>query len=129
MIATLPEATPSCTRYAWQATSPSISEPVSPEVRHLYVGECRAKMLARVVLLQPWRADTPCRNGHACTRTVRRSRTLCLLRCPRTRQAFTNKGAVVYRFENQKIASVDLYFDDLRIVTEQLGATLVPPPS
>jgi hypothetical protein len=44
-------------------------------------------------------------------------------------KSFTNKGAVVYRFENQKIASVDLYFDDLRIVTEQLGATLVPPPS
>ena len=44
-------------------------------------------------------------------------------------KSFMNKGAVVYRFENQKIASVDLYFDDLRIVTDQLGATLVPPPS
>jgi hypothetical protein len=41
---------------------------------------------------------------------------------------FMNMGAVVYRFENQKIASVDLYFDDLRIVSDQLGATLVPPP-
>jgi hypothetical protein len=44
-------------------------------------------------------------------------------------KAFTNKGAVVYRFENEKIASVDTYFDDLRIVTEQLGATLLPPQS
>jgi ketosteroid isomerase-like protein len=44
-------------------------------------------------------------------------------------KSFTNKGAVVYSLENQKIASVDIYFDDLRIVTEQLGATLVPPPS
>jgi hypothetical protein len=42
---------------------------------------------------------------------------------------FTNKGAIVYRFEDDKIASVDLYFDDLRIVTQQLGATLVPAGS
>ena len=39
---------------------------------------------------------------------------------------FTNKGAVVYRFEDDKIATVDLYFDDLKIATEQLGARLVP---
>jgi ketosteroid isomerase-like protein len=39
---------------------------------------------------------------------------------------FTNKGAVVYGFQDGKIASVDPYFDDLKIVTEQLGATLVP---
>jgi hypothetical protein len=44
-------------------------------------------------------------------------------------KSFTNKGAVVYRLENEKIASVDIYFDDLRIVTEQLGATLLPPQS
>lgn len=44
-------------------------------------------------------------------------------------KSFTNKGAVVYRFENQKIASVDIYFGDLRIVTEHLGARLVPPSS
>jgi SnoaL-like polyketide cyclase len=44
-------------------------------------------------------------------------------------KSFTNRGAVVYRFENQKIASVDIYFDDLRIVTEHLGARLVPPAS
>ena len=48
---------------------------------------------------------------------------------PERGRLFTNKGAVVYRFENQKIASVDPYFDDLRIVTEQLGGTLVPPRS
>jgi len=39
---------------------------------------------------------------------------------------FTNKGAVVYGFDAGKIATVDLYFDDLKIVTEQLGARLVP---
>ena len=39
---------------------------------------------------------------------------------------FTNKGAVVYGFEGGKIATVDLYFDDLKIATEQLGAKLVP---
>ena len=38
---------------------------------------------------------------------------------------FSNSGAVVYRFEDGKIAAVDPYFDDLRIVTEQLGAALV----
>ena len=39
---------------------------------------------------------------------------------------FTNKGAVVYGFEGGRIASVDPYFDDLKIATEQLGASLVP---
>ena len=39
---------------------------------------------------------------------------------------FTNKGAVVYGFQDDRIARVDPYFDDLKIVTEQLGATLVP---
>jgi hypothetical protein len=39
---------------------------------------------------------------------------------------FTNKGAVVYGFQDGRIATVDPYFDDLKIVTEQLGATLVP---
>ena len=39
---------------------------------------------------------------------------------------FRNKGAVVYGFEDGKIATVDPYFDDLKIVTEQLGARLVP---
>ena len=34
---------------------------------------------------------------------------------------FTNKGAVVYGSEGAKIATVDPYFDDLRIVTEQLA--------
>ena len=39
---------------------------------------------------------------------------------------FTNTGAVVYSFQDGKIAAVDPYLDDLKIVTEQLGATLVP---
>jgi SnoaL-like polyketide cyclase len=39
---------------------------------------------------------------------------------------FTNKGAVVYGLQDGRIATVDPYFDDLKIVTEQLGATLVP---
>jgi SnoaL-like polyketide cyclase len=39
---------------------------------------------------------------------------------------FTNRGAVVYGFEGGKIATVDPYFDDLKIATEQLGARLVP---
>ena len=42
---------------------------------------------------------------------------------------FRNRGAVVYRFEDGKIAAVDPYFDDLKIVTEQLGAALVAPDS
>ena len=37
---------------------------------------------------------------------------------------FKNKGAVVYRFEGGRIATVDPYFDDLNIATEQLGAKL-----
>ena len=40
---------------------------------------------------------------------------------------FTNRGTVVYRFQDGKIAAVKPYFDDLKIVTEQLGATLLPP--
>jgi hypothetical protein len=40
---------------------------------------------------------------------------------------FTNTGAVVYRFEGGMIAAVQPYFDDLNIVTEQLGASLLPP--
>ena len=39
---------------------------------------------------------------------------------------FTNRGAVVYEFDGDKISSVDPYFDDLNIATKQLGATLVP---
>jgi ketosteroid isomerase-like protein len=41
-------------------------------------------------------------------------------------RAFTNRGAVVYGFEDGKIATVDPYFDDLKIATEDLGARLVP---
>ena len=40
---------------------------------------------------------------------------------------FTNRGTVVYRFQDGKIAEVQPSFDDLKIVTEQLGATLLPP--
>jgi ketosteroid isomerase-like protein len=40
---------------------------------------------------------------------------------------FTNKGAVVYGFEGGKIARVDTYFDDLKIATNQLGATRPRP--
>jgi len=40
---------------------------------------------------------------------------------------FTNRGAVVYRFAADKISSLELYFDDLNIVTKQLGAALTPP--
>jgi predicted ester cyclase len=39
---------------------------------------------------------------------------------------FTNREAVVYGFEGGKIATVDPYFDDLKIATEQFGARLVP---
>jgi ketosteroid isomerase-like protein len=42
---------------------------------------------------------------------------------------FTNRGAVVYRFEGAKIASVNPYFDDLKVATEQLGGVLVPGDS
>jgi SnoaL-like polyketide cyclase len=38
---------------------------------------------------------------------------------------FTNRGAVVYGFQDGKIATVDPYFDDLKIATAQLGARLV----
>ena len=46
---------------------------------------------------------------------------------PPSGKRMTNKGAVFLRITDGKITQIDPFFDDLNIVTDQLGATLVPP--
>ena len=46
---------------------------------------------------------------------------------PPAGKSFTNRGAVYFRIEQNRISVVEPYFDDLHIVIDQLGATLTPP--
>jgi steroid delta-isomerase-like uncharacterized protein len=46
---------------------------------------------------------------------------------PPSGKPYRNRGAVYFHIEDGKIAEVATYFDDLNIVTEQLGATITPP--
>jgi ketosteroid isomerase-like protein len=48
---------------------------------------------------------------------------------PPTGAPFTNLGAVMFSLDGGKIDEVATFFDDLDIVTRQLGATITPPAS
>lgn len=48
---------------------------------------------------------------------------------PPADKRITNTGAVFFHVQDGKIAEVMVFFDDLNIVTEQLGATITPPAS
>lgn len=46
---------------------------------------------------------------------------------PPAGKRFTNRGAAFFRIEQDRIAAVEPYFDDLHLVIDQLGATLTAP--
>lgn len=46
---------------------------------------------------------------------------------PPAGKRYTNRGAVYFHIDDGRIATVDTFFDDLNIVIDQLGATLMPP--